>query len=334
MKSFFGKTTKGADTYLYTLENSNIKASVTDYGATLVSLIDKKTGIDVVLGFDSTEGYSSQDAYIGASIGRVANRIGRGRFILNGTEYRVPVNNNGNSLHGGLEGFDKKVWQAEEKEDSVIFRYTSADGEEGYPGNLDVTVKYVLREDGIAIEVSGTPDQDTLFAFTNHSYFNVDGSDSVLNQELKIESTQFSLNDSDGMATGVIRDTEDTPFDFREFHTIGERINDDDIQLKEALGYDHYCPIPGTGMRKMAELKGKKVSVSLWSDLPGMQFYSANYTDGLTGKYGRKYTPRCAMALEAEFCPNAVNYENIAEKPIVKAGETLTCEIRFLLKTL
>ena len=195
MKSFFGKTTKGADTYLYTLENSNIKASVTDYGATLVSLIDKKTGIDVVLGFDSTEGYSSQDAYIGASIGRVANRIGRGRFILNGTEYRVPVNNNGNSLHGGLEGFDKKVWQAEEKEDSVIFRYTSADGEEGYPGNLDVTVKYVLREDGIAIEVSGTPDQDTLFAFTNHSYFNVDGSDSVLNQELKIESTQFSLND-------------------------------------------------------------------------------------------------------------------------------------------
>ena len=330
MKTYFGSTPSGEETYLYTLENAKLKAAVTDYGATLVSLIDRETGIDMVLGFDSTEEYCAQDAYIGASIGRTANRIGRGMFTLNGITYRVPVNNNGNCNHGGIEGFDKKVFAAEEKDNAVIFRRRSPHDEEGFPGNLDVEITYTLDEEGLSITASGISDQDTLFAYTCHSYFNMDESDTVLDEKLMLKADRFSPNDPDGMATGSYQSVIGTPFDFRDFHEIGERIQEDDIQLKEALGYDHFFPVEGEGIREMAVLKGKKLALHVYSDLPGIQVYTANYTRGLKGKYGRRYEPHCAAALEASYCPNAVNIENEKRKPILRRGETLSCVIRYV----
>ena len=332
MKTNFGMTPKGQETYLYTLENEKIKASFTDYGAAMVSLIEKKTNTDVVLGFDCCEDYCAQDAYIGASVGRTANRIGNGRFTLNGQEYQLYINNGPNCNHGGLEGFDKKVWQTEEMENAVRFFRTSPDGEEGYPGNLDVSVTYRLLDNGVEITAEGTSDRDTLFAYTNHSYFNCDGSDCVLDEQLMIPSSEYCINDPDGMATGVFESVIGTPFDFRTFHELGERIQDENIQLKEALGYDHFFPLEGEGIRLMAVLKGEKTSVTVYSDMPGIHVYTANYTNVHGGKYGRHYEPRCAAALEAEYCPNGINRNDGTVVPLVKAGKTLKNTIRYIVE--
>lgn len=330
MKTFFGKSC-GRDIWLYTLENEKIRFAVSSYGAALVSLTDKKSGIDTVLGFDTVEEYMCQGCYIGASIGRTANRIEKGIFTLNGITYHLPVNNNGNCNHGGIRGFDKVIWDAEERKDAVIFRYVSADMEEGYPGRLAVSVTYRLLPDGIEIRAEGTPDQDTLFAYTNHSYFNLDGSEDAMDHEVMIHADCFAASDENGLALDRMLNVGGTPFDFRTFHTPAERIADDDVQLKNGMGYDHFYPIAGSGMREFALCRGKKLELKVMSDQPGMHFYSANYLEGMTGKYGRAYKPRSALCFECSFMPNAVNYPDAERKPVVRAGETSVQTIRYLL---
>lgn len=330
MKISFGMA-GSRQTHLYTIENANISISVTDYGASLVRFVHRKSGTDVVLGFDSTDGYLNQTSYIGASIGRTANRIAEGKFSLNGKDYQLPVNNNGNCNHGGLRGFDKVVWDAEEKEDEIIFRYRSADGEEGYPGNLDVTVSYRLLENGVEIQASGTPDQDTLFAYTNHSYFNLDESDCAMDHEVMIHADCFAASDRNGLAENRMIPVEGTPFDFRMFHTPQERIGTADEQLEFGCGYDHYYPVAGSGMREFAVCRGKKLVLTTLSDQPGMHFYSANYLEGKTGKKGHVYPPRSALCFECAYMPNAVNYPGAIRRPVARAGETVTQTIRYLL---
>lgn len=329
MKEPFGKTEEGLAS-IYSIENDKFVMKVTDYGATLVSLIDKKTGIDTVIGFDSIQGYIRyDDAYICASVGRVANRIKDGVFTMNGKEYHVPINNGTNSLHGGLKGFSKHLWKAEEKENAVIFNYHSPDGEEGYPGNMDVTITFTLDEKGVEIQASATSDADTLFAYTCHAYFNMDGSDSVLNQKLKVHGTQYSPLDGTGVATPNYVDMAGTPFDFREFKEIGKDIDNDNEQLKQGNGYDHYFDILGVGLRPMAELEGEKLKAIVSSDMPGIHIYSANYTETEEGKNGKPYHARCACALESEYLPNAWNYGGNLKMPLLKKGETNTVTIRY-----
>lgn len=327
MKKQFGEL-NGQEVFLYTIENENIRIAATDYGAALVSFVHKHSGIDVVLGFDNLDGYLDQTSYIGASVGRTANRIEKGIFTLNGKTYHLPINNNGNCNHGGLVGFDKVIWKAEERDDSITFTYLSKDGEEGYPGNLLVKVTYRLLENGIEIKAEGTPDADTLFAYTNHSYFCMGGN--ALEHEVQINSSVFALSDENGLALNEIVPVEGTPFDFRDFHTPGERINMDDVQLRYGNGYDHYYPIEGDGMRKFAVCKGRQLEMDVYSDQPGMHFYSANYLEGKKGKQDKIYDPRTALCFECAYMPNAVNYAGV-KQPIVKANETIVQTIRYEL---
>lgn len=332
MKTDFGKLNDGRRVTLYTKENAKILMKVMDYGAALVSFVYKPTGTDIVEGFEDVQGYVDQTSYIGASIGRTANRIEKGKFTLNGKEYTVPINNNGNCNHGGIEGFDKKIWEAEEKEDAVTFSYTSADGEEGYPGTLHVKVTYQLLEDGIAIISEGKADDDTLFAYTNHSYFNLDESEDAMDHEVKVYAEKYGLSDANGLTLDQLVPVEGTPFDFREFKALSRDINEDNEQLRFGKGYDHHYAILGTGMRRMAECRGKKLTLTASSDFPGMHLYSANWLENKTGKKGHKYPERSAVCFEAEYMPNAINYDDIKEKPAVKRGETLRHEIRYTVK--
>lgn len=330
MRQPFGKDRKGREVSLFTLENDNLIVKVSDHGATLVSLIDRKTGIDVVHGFDCVEDYEAQDLYIGAVIGRTANRIEKGVFHLNGKEYHIPVNNNGNANHGGLEGFDRKLFKAEEAENQVVFTYLSKDGEEGYPGNLKVTITYTLLENGVSIRSKGETDADTLFAMTSHSYFNLDGSEDAMHHLVKIHADHYALSDANGLALDQIVPVKGTPFDFTEWKEAGKEIEADNEQLKYGAGYDHFYPVEGSGMRTMAEAKGKQLHLTMMSDFPGFHFYTANWLDGRRGKYGQAYPRRSAICFEAEYMPNAINYED-AQKPLVTPEKPLVHEIRFLL---
>ncbi len=332
MQENFGKLKDGREVTLYTIENEHIIMKVMNYGATLVSLIQKDTGIDVVEGFDNVEGYLDQTSYIGASIGRTANRIEKGKFSLNGKEYTIPINNNGNCNHGGLEGFDKKIWHGIEDEDHITFRYTSVDGEEGYPGNLFVKVTYTLLEDGISISTEATSDADTLFAYTNHSYFNLDESEDAMDHEVMVHAQKYGLSDANGLTLNAFEDVENTPFDFRSFKPLNKDINVDNEQLKYGKGYDHHYVIEGEGFREMAVVKGQKLELHAYSDYPGMHLYSANWLENKVGKKGYRYPERSAVCLEAEYMPNAINYPDIEPKPIVYASEIQKHEIQYRIK--
>lgn len=331
MRTDFGQLKDGKKISLYTIENSQVICKVTDYGATLVSLIDKRTGLDVVQGFDDVEGYVNHDAHMGASIGRTANRIEKGTFSLNDHVYHLPINNNGNSLHGG-DGFDRRKWLAVEEEKQVTFRLTSVDGDQGYPGNLFVSVTYRVVGRGISIKVEGTTDTTTIFAYTNHSYFNLDQSESALDEVAQIPASQYGLVDANGLTMNHFENVEGTPFDFRNPKPLGQDIDRDHPQIKNGTGYDHYYPIEGSGLREMAVVKGKKLSLTMLSDFPGFHLYTANFLDGLKGKNGATYNKRSSFCLEAEYCPNCINYKDMVEQPIVTADKPSVHEIRFTLK--
>ncbi|MEE8810179.1 aldose epimerase family protein [Lactimicrobium sp.] len=321
-QSSFGIDQKGREITLYTMENDQISISVCDYGATLVRFIDKKSGKDIVKGFDDIHGYQSQTSYIGASIGRTANRIGKGRFTLNGREYQLPINNNGNCNHGGIEGFDKKVWQVTETaDDHIVFHYLSKDHEEGYPGNLDVHVTYALQKRGVTITAEGVSDQDTLFAFTNHSYFNLEQSEDVRNHLLQVNADGYVPDDENGMGMDAVWPVAGTPFDFRKWKAIGKDLDQDDPQLHVARGYDHFYPIPGEGIRTVAELQGGGLILTARTNQPGVHIYSANWLEGEIGKYGIVHKPQSAVCLECAWQPNAINYPDVSAKPVVKAGQ-------------
>ncbi len=329
MKESFGKLSDGRECWLYTLENENVKMQVTDFGAALVSLIDKETGINTVQGFDSVKGYEdTRGVCFGASIGRTANRTEKGRFTLNGKEYHLFINNNGNSHHGGEFGFDRRIFDSQETENSVIFTRLSPDGEENYPGNLQVKITYTLLADGVSITSEGTSDADTLFSYTNHAYFNLNDSDTILDHKLLIPSDQFAQSDETGMMKEHTEPVEGTPFDFRKMTVIGERIDADHEQIRLGAGYDHWYPIKGEGIRTDAILEGNEIQLMVESDFPGVHLYTSNWFAGYPGRDGKVYTKRSSAALEASYLPNAINYET-AEKPIVRAGETMRHVIRF-----
>lgn len=331
MRQDFGYDRNGRKASLFTLENSRFIVKLTDHGATLVSFIDKQSGIDVVHGFDSCEAYENQDFYIGATIGRTANRIEKGIFHLNGEEYHIPVNNNGNANHGGISGFNRQMFQAEDTSEAVCFHYLSMDGEEGYPGSLDLKVTYSLLENGLSIRYEALSDADTLFAPTNHSYFNLEGSEDAMHHQVKIHSSFYGLSDPNGLTMDQIVPVDNTPFDFRKFKEAGKDINQENEQLRNGAGYDHFYPIKGEGLRLMAEMTGGSLHLSMYSDLPGMHFYTSNWLDGIQGKYGHHYQRRSAICFEAEYMPNAVNYKDQIP-PILLRGKTTIHEIQYILK--
>jgi aldose 1-epimerase len=314
----FGKTREGAAVRIFTLTNKHgVAAAITNYGGRVVSLkVPDKAGAmgDVVLGFDSLEGYLNENPYFGALIGRYANRIGHAQFTLNGVLYKVPKNDADNSLHGGTRGFDKVVWTARQLNDGGLeLSYLSKDGEEGYPGNCKVTVTYHLTDSNeLKIEYAASTDKDTVVNLTNHSYFNLNGSGDILGHLLMLNASRFTPVDSGLIPTGEMKAVAGTPFDFQKATAIGERIEQNDEQLKLGKGYDHNWVLNQKGPELSLAARVEEPStgrvMEVWTTQPGIQFYTGNFLDGtIKGKGGKVYARRSALCLETQHFPDSPN---------------------------
>src|SRR6266480_1641524 len=335
-KESFGEV-DGKPVELYTLTNrKGAEAKITTYGATVVSLkVPDRNGKsdDIVLGFDNIDGYLQGTSFFGATIGRYGNRIAKGRFTLNGVEYKLATNNEPNHLHGGNKGFDKVIWNAKpfnvKGGAGLALNYLSHDGEEGYPGNLSVTVSYTLTDNNeLKISYAATTDKDTVVNLTHHSYFNLagQGSGDVLNHQLMINADRFTPTDAGSIPTGELRSVKGTPFDFTQPTKIGARINQDDEQLKLGKGYDHNYVLNGkTGtMRKAAQVfestSGRTMEV--WTTEPGVQLYTGNFLDGAKGKSGKVYQFRNGFCLETQHFPDSPNKPSFPTT-VLRKGITL-----------
>lgn len=334
-KAPFG-TADGQSVNLYTLRNVHgVEAKITNYGGILVSLkVPDRNGKfdDVVLGFNDLDTYLKGHPYFGALIGRYGNRIAKGRFTLNGVEYKLAVNNGENTLHGGLKGFDKVVWTGKEMKTkagpAVVLTYLSKDGEEGYPGNLNVRVVYTLTNNNeLKIEYSATTDKDTVTNLTHHSYFNLggEGNGDILGHRVTINANRFVPTDAGSIPTGELRKVAGTPFDFLTAHAIGERINQDEEQLKLGNGYDHTWVINGRpGTLRLAATAYESTSgrtMQVWTTEPGMQFYTGNFLDGtLTGKSGKIYQRRFGFCFETQHYPDSPNQPSFPTTTLKKGA--------------
>ena len=322
-KEDFGKTPDGQQVFLYTLRNSSgMEVKVTNYGARITSIKvpDKnKKFADVVLGFDNLAGYLADEPYFGAVVGRYGNRIAHGAFTLDGKQYHIPLNDGPNALHGGKVGFDRRVWNGKDASatggPAVELHYLSPDGEQGFPGNLNVTVRYSLGEkNDLRIDYSATTDKDTVLNLTNHSYFNLAGagSETVLKHKLTLAADRFTPIDGTLIPTGALQSVSGTPLDFRKATVIGARINQDYDQLKLAKGYDHNFVLNRSNdslslAAKVEEPASGRV-LEVFTDQPGVQFYSGNFLDGTIHGSGGVYRHRSALCLETQHFPDSPNH--------------------------
>jgi len=335
-QKLFGKTSDGTAVDLYVLTNANgMKAKVMTYGAILTELDvpdrDGKLG-DVVLGFDNLQSYLAGHPHFGATTGRVANRIAKGKFSLDGKDYTLAVNNGPNSLHGGLKGFDKVVWKAQPNETpdaaGVQLTYVSRDGEEGYPGNLTTVVTYMLtNQNELRIDYKATTDKPTPINLTNHSYFNLAGPQSgdILDHELELEADEYTPADDTLIPTGEIRSVKGTPLDFTKATKIGARI----AQVADKTGgYDHNFVLRSKGKKlelaaRVHDPKTGRV-MEMSTTEPGVQLYTANFLDGkLKGKDGVAFKKHQAFCLEAQHFPDSVHHPKFPSI-ILRPGETYT----------
>jgi len=339
-KEIFGEI-KGKEVLLFTLKNNNgLIAKITNYGGIVTSLLvpDKNGNFDdVVLGYDNLEGYLKETPYFGAIVGRYANRIAKGKFILDGVEYKLAVNNGPNHLHGGIIGFDRVVWDVEEfiSEEGVGVKlhYLSKDGEEGYPGNLNIKVCYTLtNKNELKIEYTATTDKATPINLSHHSYFNLAGTSGkdILNHKLWIDADKYTVVDETLIPTGELRNVTG-PMDFRVPTKVGERID------KVEGGYDHNYVLNNEGnYGKVAELSEPETGrvMEVFTSEPGMQFYSGNFLDGsITGKKGMVYTKHFGLCLETQHFPDSPNQPEFPNT-ILRPGETYKQETvyKFLVR--
>ena len=330
MTHSFGMTSKGEEARLFTIQNGKgMEIKVSDYGAALVQVrVPDKEGrlLDVVLGYDEVQGYEAGNAFFGATIGRVANRIGNGEFQLGGRTYELTRNDGQNTLHGGRDFYNKRIWKTGKTgEDHVEFLLDSPSGDQGFPGNVKISVTYTLTKDNeIKIQYRAVPDADTLINLTNHSYFNLSGhaSGTVLAQEVMLYADAYARADSQSIPTGEIVPVSGTPMDFRQLKPIGAEIDETYEALEFGKGYDHNWVLNKKGYRKAAFMRSKEsgIAMEVYTDLPGLQFYTANFVDHEKGKEGAVYNMRQAACFETQYFPDAVHKDHF-EGPEVKAGE-------------
>ncbi|MGE8344119.1 MAG: aldose epimerase family protein [Flavobacterium sp.] len=319
---------------LYWIENKDVKAAFTNYGGRLIGLwVKDKNGkpTDVVVGMNSAKGFkNATEPYFGATIGRVGNRVALGKFTLEGKHYQIPLNNGKNALHGGVKGFQDVVWNAEKtNENTLVFTYASPDGEQGFPGNLNVKVTYSITDNNaVKMEYEATTDKTTIVNLTNHAFFNLngEGSGTILNHELQIYGDKFTPVDEGLIPTGELKSVKNTPFDFTSKHKIGERIETKDEQLKFGKGYDHNYVLKSTkkdGFIHAATIKGdiSGITLDIYTEETGLQFYSGNFMQSKnTFKSGVKDDFRTAFALETQHFPDAPNQPKFPQITL-KAGE-------------
>jgi aldose 1-epimerase len=317
----FGQTPAGESVTLYTLKNARgMEVHIMNYGGIIQKILspDRNGKVeDVVLGYETLQEYIKDTPYFGAIVGRFGNRIANGKFTLDGKEYTLAAQNNGQHLHGGLVGFDKKVWKVDASSaQSLSLSYVSKDMEEGFPGNLSVKMTYTLSDDNeLGISYEATTDKATVLNLSNHSYFNLSGNAKrdILNQEVQIDASRLVAVNKVLIPTGVLMPVAGTPFDFTKPHVVGARINDTSSeQIVLGGGYDHCWALdkPAGSYAKIATVfdpvSGRKMTVS--TDQPGVQFYTGNFLDGhLTDKSGVKITKRHGLCLETEHFPDSPN---------------------------
>ena len=350
-KKPFGQLPDGQAIDLYTLTNAHgMQVAITNYGAAIVSIkVPGRQGKmdDVALGYDTLDGYVSDKAFLGATVGRYGNRIGHAKFTLGGTEYNLAKNNGENTLHGGKVGFNKKVWQAREVpsggEQSLELSYVSKDGEEGYPGTLRASVTFTLPNDrnALIIDYRATTDKTTVVNLTNHTYFNLsgEGHGDILKYQLELDASHFTPVDQTLIPTGEVLATKGTPLDFSKPVEIGARINDNDPQLKFGKGYDHNYVLDRNGKPGLIEAaevfdpqSGRVLQV--YTTEPGIQFYTGNFLQGEEhGKGGKVYTYRSAFCLETQHFPDSPNKPSFPSTEL-KPGQEYrsTTEFRFSVR--
>ncbi len=335
-KKYFGTTKKDEVVDIFTLTNKNgVKVEITNFGGAIVTLIvpDRNGKLeDVTLGFDRLEGYSAFSTYLGALIGRHANRLENAEFELNGTVYKLAKNDGNNHLHGGLTGFDQVVWKADivdvSGDSALQLTYFSADGEENYPGNLNVKVLYTLSDDNaLGIEYFAKTDKDTVANFTNHAYFNLSGhgSGDILGHSLMINADFYTTINNEGIPDGEIRTVAGTPMDFRKLTLIKNNLDETNEQVIFGKGYDHNWVLNTNGdlTKKAAELYEEKSGrvMEMFTTKPGVQFYSGNFLDGTwVGKGGAVYSKRSGLCLETQYFPNAMKHKHFPS-PVLRAGQ-------------
>ena len=335
-KASGGKLPNGAAVEIYTLKDEKIEVQVATYGGEVISLkAPDRTGkmADVVLGFDDPSGYyensnSKGGAFFGALVGRYANRIAHAKFSLDGKEYTLAKNNGENTLHGGPAGFHNRMWEGKIIPDGVELTYVSKDGEEGYPGNLSVTVRYTVESGDLKIDYAATTDKPTVLNLTNHSYFNLSGqgNGTILQEQLQLNASRFTPVDSTLIPTGELKSVTGTPFDFLKPHAVGERINADDEQIRLGHGYDHNFVIDGGGkeLTKAAEVydpaSGRVLQVLTTE--PGVQFYTSNFLDGsIKGKEGIAYPRNAGLCLETQHFPDSPNHPDFPSAVLRPGGK-------------
>lgn len=334
----FNTEVDGKAVSLYTIANGDITAQITNFGARVVSTwVPDRNGDyeDVVLGYDNIDSYvnNSGERFLGAIVGTYANRIAKGTFTIDGETYNFPLNNNGQTLHGGLKGVDMLVWDVvEADETSLVLNLVHPDGLDGFPGNIDITLKYSISPDNeFKLEYKATTDKATYFNICYHPFFNLkgEGNGTILDNELVINASDYVPIDEYSIPTGGVATVEGTAFDFRQPHTIGERIEADELQLKNGSGYDHNFCID----RKTADEVEFNASVyepasgrllEVFSDQPGIQFYSGNFFDGSSyGKYGKTLNYRESLALETQHYPDSPHNPDYPST-LLRPGETYT----------
>lgn len=333
MKEIFGTLPNGETSHLYTISCASLTAKVSDLGATLVQLfVPDRDGklADVVLGYDEPAGYLSGTCYFGATIGRNSNRVKNACFVLDNKTWTMPANEGPNSLHSGPDGFDVRLWNViSHTENAITLALHSPHGDQGMPGNADIQVTYTLEADGIRIAYDAVSDRDTVFNFTNHSYFNLAGHDhaeKAMEQLLTLPARFFNPADSESIPTGELRSVAGTPMDFRIPKPIGQDISEDYDALNLQGGYDHNFEVFCNPCAILCDpFSGREMAV--YTDLPGVQFYCANYTDEV-GKGGARYPKRSAICLETQFYPDAANHPEWPQ-PIYKAGEKYHSETKY-----
>ena len=332
----FGFTSNEEEATLYTITNkSGMKMAVTDYGAALVKVeIQDRDGNyrDVVLGYDDVTGYEKGTFFFGAIVGRNANRIGGASFELNGKTYYLKKNDKGNNLHSGMDFYNKRIWEVRARNiDSITFNLHSKDGDQGYPGALDMEVKYTLTENNeIVIEYYSVPNEDTIINMTNHSYFNLNGHNSgnILDHEVFIAAKNYTRADEKAIPTGEIIPVKGTPMDFTVKKKIGRDINEQYEALIFGNGYDHNWALDNDGkFTKVAELSSEEsgIDMEVFTDLPGVQMYTANFVENEPGKNKAVYNQRDAVCFETQYFPDAIHKPNF-KSPVCEAGENYrTC---------
>lgn len=339
----FGETKSGNMARLFTIRNSRgMEVTVSDLGAVLVSvLVPDKNGdpCDVVLGCDNPAGYEKADPFLGAVVGRNANRIKNASFTLNGKRYELCKNDGNNNLHSGMDFFIQRMWEVKRSEDmSITFALHSPEGDQGYPGSAEIEVTYTLTEENeVKIDYEAVPSEDTVLNMTNHSYFNLNGhaSGNVLEQEVWIDADAYTRADAESIPTGELTDVTGTPMDFRKKKAIGRDIEQDYEALNFGKGYDHNYVLNNHGTyAKVAEMSAKEsgITMEVYTDLPGMQLYTGNFLSDECGKGGAVYRMRQAACFETQYFPDAVNQESF-KGPVCKGGCTYrtTTAYKFLV---